>query len=186
MVVVLQFSLATLVTTLSPCQAVLGHRRGSVCSSEQFFDKLMMEDSSDSGNSELLNQSTSSDDHQHVKPLTIKIHSPAVNPKLDQLVHQHGKSVTIINSPQLSRASSSMSLASNSADSVRHFSSNYEQLLAQATGSIKKLTKEKQSLVAEQDRLLTVNIELADEVKRLLQLDKQNRDERKVRFVNGF
>jgi len=163
----------------SPCQAVLGHRRGSVCSSEQFFDKLMMEDSSDSGNSELLNQSTSSDDHQHIKPLTIKIHSPAVNPKLDQLVHQHGKSVTIINSPQLSRASSSMSLASNSADSVRHFSSNYEQLLAQATGSIKKLTREKQSLVAEQDRLLTVNIELADEVKRLLQLDKQNRDERK-------
>ena len=63
---------------------------------------------------------------------------------------------------------------------MRHLSSNYEQLLHQATASIKKLKKEKGNLEGEQDRLLTVNIELATEVKRLLQLDKKNKTEREV------
>ena len=81
--------------------------------------------------------------------------------------------------------SSSLSLASSSLTSVgvedvRHLSNNYEQLLHQATASIKKLKKEKGSLESEQDRLLTVNIELATEVKRLLQQDKENKKEREV------
>lgn len=146
-----------------------------------------MGDCSDmSVNSEYLNESVSSDDQQqHVKPLKIKISSPAVTPRMEKMLGV-GKSVTLLNSPQqLSRASSSMSLASASnasvaAEEVRSFSSNYEQLLHQATASIRRLTRDKAGLEAEQDRLLTVNIDLANEVKRLLALDKENRAERKV------
>ena len=145
-----------------------------------------MGDCSDmSVNSEYLNTSVSSDDQQqHVKPLKIKINSPSVTPKMEKMLGV-GKSVTIINSPQqLSRASSSMSLASatNSmaAEEVRSFSNNYEQLLQQATVSIRRLTRDKAGLEAEQERLLNVNIDLATEVKRLLALDKENKAERKV------
>ena len=148
----------------------------------------MMGDCSDmSVNSEYLNTSVSSDDQQqHVKPLKIKINSPAVTPKMEKMLGV-GKSVTIINSPQqLSRASSSMSLASASnsmaAEEVRSFSNNYEQLLQQATVSIRRLTRDKAGLEAEQDRLLNVNIDLATEVKRLLALDKENKVERKVSY----
>ena len=148
----------------------------------------MMGDCSDmSVNSEYLNTSASSDDQQQlVKPLKIKINSPAVTPKMEKMLGV-GKSVTIINSPQqLSRASSSMSLASatNSmaAEEVRSFSNNYEHLLQQATVSIRRLTKDKAGLEAEQGRLLNVNIDLATEVKRLLALDKENKAERKVSF----
>merc|ERR1712227_854041 len=106
-----------------------------------------MGDSSDiSVTSEYLNESVSSDlsDEQPIKQ--VKISSPAVTPKLDNKLLHHGKSVTIINSPNMSRASSSMSLASSMAvEDVRHLSSNYEQLLQQATASIKKLTKEKKN-----------------------------------------
>ena len=136
-------------------------------------------------NSEYLNTSVSSDDQQqHVKPLKIKINSPSVTPKMEKMLGV-GKSVTIINSPQqLSRASSSMSLASatNSmaAEEVRSFSNNYEQLLQQATVSIRRLTRDKAGLEAEQERLLNVNIDLATEVKRLLAMDKENKAERKV------
>ena len=92
--------------------------------------------------------------------------------------------MTLLNSPgpqQLSRASSSLSLASSVTEDVRHFSSNYEQLLREATASIRRLGRDKAALEAEQDRLLTVNLELAAEVKRLLQLDRDNKEERKVR-----
>ena len=130
--------------------------------------------SSDSGDSDL------------IKPIKIKVNSPAVKPKM--ILHNNGSSITQIkssSSPHISRASSSLSLASSSLTSVgveevRHLSNNYEQLLHQATASIKKLKKEKISLESEQDRLLTVNIELATEVKRLLQLDKENKAEREV------
>ena len=94
------------------------------------------------------------------------------------------RTVTLLNSPgpqQLSRASSSLSLASSVTEDVRHFSSNYEQLLREATASIRRLGRDKAALEAEQDRLLTVNLELAAEVKRLLQLDRDNKEERKVR-----
>ena len=147
----------------------------------------MSELSSDqSVNSEFLNLSASSDE-QHIKPLTIKINSPCADVKMSnrQLNSVGNKSVTIINSPLLSRASSSMSLASSSVpvEDVRHLNTNYEHLLQQATASIKKLTRDKKSLEAEQDRLLTVNLELAGEVKRLLTLDKDNKEERKVSRV---
>ena len=93
------------------------------------------------------------------------------------------RTVTLLNSPvpQLSRASSSLSLASSVTEDVRSFSSNYEQLLREATASIRRLGRDKAALEAEQDRLLTVNLELAAEVKRLLQLDRDNKEERKVR-----
>ena len=92
------------------------------------------------------------------------------------------RTVTLLNSPvpQLSRASSSLSLASSVTEDVRSFSSNYEQLLREATASIRRLGRDKAALEAEQDRLLTVNLELAAEVKRLLQLDRDNKEERKV------
>ena len=133
--------------------------------------------SSDSGDSDL------------IKPIKIKVNSPAVKPKM--ILHNNGSSITQIkssSSPHISRASSSLSLASSSLTSVgveevRHLSNNYEQLLHQATASIKKLKKEKISLESEQDRLLTVNIELATEVKRLLQLDKENKKDREVSSV---
>ena len=136
--------------------------------------------SSDSGDSDL------------IKPIKIKVNSPAVKPKLEKMIlHNNGSSITQIkssSSPHISRASSSLSLASSSLTSVgveevRHLSNNYEQLLHQATASIKKLKKEKISLESEQDRLLTVNIELATEVKRLLQLDKENKKDREVSSV---
>ena len=136
--------------------------------------------SSDSGDSDL------------IKPIKIKVNSPAVKPKLEKMIlHNNGSSITQIkssSSPHISRASSSLSLASSSLTSVgveevRHLSNNYEQLLHQATASIKKLKKEKVSLESEQDRLLTVNIELATEVKRLLQLDKENKKDREVSSV---
>ena len=139
--------------------------------------------------SESQTESLSSDSDQ-IKPIKIKVHSPALTPKLREkmpIVLNNGSSITQIktSSPHISRASSSMSLASSSLTSVgvedvRHLSSNYEQLLQQATASIKKLKKEKRNLEGEQDRLLTVNIELATEVKRLLQLDKENKAEREV------
>ena len=136
--------------------------------------------SSDSGDSDL------------IKPIKIKVNSPAVKPKLEKMIlHNNGSSITQIkssSSPHISRASSSLSLASSSLTSVgveevRHLSNNYEQLLHQATASIKKLKKEKISMESEQDRLLTVNIELATEVKRLLQLDKENKKDREVSSV---
>ena len=97
------------------------------------------------------------------------------------------RTVTLLNSPvpQLSRASSSLSLASSVTEDVRSFSSNYEQLLREATASIRRLGRDKAALEAEQDRLLTVNLELAAEVKRLLQLDRDNKEERKVRARPG-
>ena len=133
--------------------------------------------------------SDSCDSSDLIKPIKIKVNSPAVRPKQEKrIVHNSGSSITQIkssSSPHISRASSSLSLASSSLTSVgvedvRHLSNNYEQLLHQATASIRKLKAEKGCLESEQDRLLTVNIELATEVKRLLQLDKENKAEREV------
>ena len=128
-----------------------------------------------------------------IKPIKIKVNSPAVKPKQEKMMSMiTGSSITQIkSSPHISRASSSLSLASSSLTSVgvedvRHLSNNYEQLLQQATASIKKLKREKGSLESEQDRLLTVNIELATEVKRLLQVDKENKSEREVIIPPGW
>ena len=124
--------------------------------------------------------SSESSDSDLIKPIKIKVNSPAVKPKQEKMSMMTGSSIT-----HISRASSSLSLASSSLTSVgvedvRHLSNNYEQLLHQATASIRKLKAEKGSLESEQERLLTVNIELATEVKRLLQLDRDNKKEREV------
>ena len=53
-------------------------------------------------------------------------------------------------------------------------------MLEQATKEIKKLSNQKRNLEREQDKLLTVNIELATEAKRLVQDVKKNNIEKKV------
>ena len=92
-------------------------------------------------------------DSARIKPIKIKVHSPAVKPKQEKMMSMiTGSSITQIkSSPHISRASSSLSLASSSLTSVgvedvRHLSNNYEQLLQQATASIKKLKKENQTM----------------------------------------
>merc|ERR1712227_871967 len=99
---------------------------GSCCTtlaqSTSLTSVIMSEESSDTS-AECLNESVSStDDHQHIKPLTIKINSPCSSvdsPRIKQ--NQLGRTVTMINSPHLSRASSSMSIASVAVEDVRHF-----------------------------------------------------------------
>ena len=85
---------------------------------------------------------------------------------------------------QLSRASSTLSLSSSSSvtvTDVRSLTSNYQKMLAQATTEIKKLNKEKFQLEKEQEKLLTVNIELATEAKRLVKEVKTGDEEKKVK-----
>ena len=91
-------------------------------------------------------------------------------------------------SPNLSRASSTLSLATSSYRSsspvtvmdVRTLSNNFQKMLAQATQEIKKLNKQKTNLEKEQEKLLTVNIELATEAKRLVKEVKEGNAEKKV------
>jgi len=88
-------------------------------------------------------------------------------------------------SPHLSRASSTLSLSSSSGVSsvtvtdVRSLTSNYQKMLAKATKEIKKLNKDKLHLEKEQEKLLTVNIELATEAKRLVKEVKDGEEEKK-------
>ena len=91
-------------------------------------------------------------------------------------------------SPLLSRYGSVSSLAPSSTRScspdsvleVRSLSNNFQKLLNQATKEIKKLTIAKDNLEKEQEKLLTVNVELALEAKDLLDKQKQWKLERKV------
>ena len=91
-------------------------------------------------------------------------------------------------SEQNSRASSTVSLdqTSNSCSSpvtvmdVRTLSNNFQKMLAQATQEIKKLNIQKTKLEKEQEKLLTVNIELATEAKGLVNEKKSWKKEREV------
>ena len=90
---------------------------------------------------------------------------------------------------QLSRASSTLSLSSSSSATVtdvRSLTSNYQKMLAQATTEIKKLNREKFHLEKEQEKLLTVNIELATEAKRLVKEVKLGDEEKKVKGLGCF
>jgi len=87
-------------------------------------------------------------------------------------------------SPNMSRASSTLSLAPSSCSvtvsEVRDLTDDYQKMLKKATQEIKKLTCQKRKLEKEQDELLTVNIELATEAKRLVGEVKESQKEKKV------
>ena len=90
--------------------------------------------------------------------------------------------------PNLSRASSTLSLATSSYRSsspvtvmdMRTLTNNFQKMLAQATQEIKNLNMQKTNLEKEQGKLLTVNIELATEAKRLVKEVKEGNAEKKV------
>lgn len=89
-------------------------------------------------------------------------------------------------SPALSRSGSTSSLASSLScapvQEVRSLTANFQRLLSQATREIKKLTAEKFGLEKEQERLLTVNVELAMETKKLLEQQKEWEEQERVRI----
>jgi hypothetical protein len=66
---------------------------------------------------------------------------------------------------------------------VRTLSNNFQKMLAQATNEIKKLNIQKTNLEIEQEKLLTVNIELATEAKRLVKENKSWKKEREVSLL---
>ena len=92
-------------------------------------------------------------------------------------------------------------------DQVRTLTTNFQRLLAQATKEIKKLTAEKVTTITkdiiiiitessqeanikpqvglerEQEKLLTVNVELALETKRLLEQQKEWEEQEKVKMM---
>ena len=63
---------------------------------------------------------------------------------------------------------------------VRSLTNNYQRLLKQATKEIKKLNVEKWKVEQEQDKLLTTNLELAEEVRRMMESDKAWRAEKQT------
>ena len=94
----------------------------------------------------------------------------------------------------LSRSSSTLSLAQSSTRScspvtvtdVRTLTDNYQKMLSQATQEIKNLNIQKTNLEMEQENLLTVNIELATEAKRLVKDNKMWKDERVVSVFKKY
>ena len=75
---------------------------------------------------------------------------------------------------------STLSSSSVSVTDVRTLTDKYQAMLAQATQEIKNLNIMKKNLEAEQEKLLTVNIELATEAKRLVRDNKAWKEEREV------
>ena len=65
---------------------------------------------------------------------------------------------------------------------ARSLTNNYQRLLKQATKEIKKLNVEKWKVEQEQDKLLNTNLELAEEVRKLIVSDKQWRKEKQVQY----
>ena len=65
---------------------------------------------------------------------------------------------------------------------IRSLTNNYQRLLKQATKEIKKLNVEKWKVEQEQDKLLNTNLELAEEVRKLIVSDKQWRKEKQVQY----
>jgi len=109
-----------------------------------------------------------------------------VIPKMSHIQRELYAPHTQSQSPHLSRSSSVLSLAPSCASSssvtvndVRALTTDYQRMLEQATQEIKKLTRQKKNLEKEQDKLLTVNIELATEAKRLVQAVKESQIDKK-------
>ena len=92
-------------------------------------------------------------------------------------------------SPSLSRSDSISSLASSvtvssgamiTATEIRTLTNNYQRIVKQATKEIKKLNVEKWKLEQEQDKLLNTNLELAEEVRRMVTSDKEWKTEKQT------
>ena len=90
----------------------------------------------------------------------------------------------------LSRSESISSLTSSctassvaiTAQEIRSLTNNYQRMLKQATKEIKKLNVEKWKLEQEQDKLLNTNLELADQVRKMMLSERELRNEKKVRY----
>ena len=63
---------------------------------------------------------------------------------------------------------------------IRSLTNNYQRLLKQATKEIKKLNVDKWKVEQEQDKLLNTNLELAEEVRRMMESEKEWRAERQT------
>ena len=85
----------------------------------------------------------------------------------------------------LSRSGSVCSLVSSPAITpaeIRSLTNNYHKMMKQATREIKKLKVDRWKLEQDQDRLLTTNLELTEEVRKLLTDQKHWKSERQVRL----
>ena len=85
----------------------------------------------------------------------------------------------------LSRSGSVCSLATSPAITpaeIRSLTNNYHKMMKQATREIKKLKVDRWKLEQDQDRLLTTNLELTEEVRKLLTDQKHWKSERQVRL----
>ena len=83
----------------------------------------------------------------------------------------------------LSRSGSVCSLVTSPAITpaeIRSLTNNYHKMMKQATREIKKLKVDRWKLEQAQDRLLTTNLELTEEVRRLLTDQKHWKSERQV------
>lgn len=143
------------------------------------------------------------EEQEEVDNISDNIRSPAKRRAQARLTHGHGflsKSVANLSSslnlsssegmsPCLSRSDSISSLGSSctvssgaviTAAEIRSLTNNYQRLLKQATKEIKKLNVEKWKVEQEQDKLLTTNLELAEEVRRMMENDKEWRAERQT------
>ena len=90
-------------------------------------------------------------------------------------------------SPSVSRSESVCSLASSTNTvitpaEIRALTNNYQKMLKQATKEIKKLNVEKWKLEQEQDKLLNTNLELAEQIRKMIDTDKQWKGEKKVKI----
>ena len=87
----------------------------------------------------------------------------------------------------LSRSGSVCSLASSPAITpaeIRSLTNNYHKMMKQATREIKKLKVDRWKLEQDQDRLLNTNLELTEEVRKLLNHQKDWKSERQVRLAD--
>ena len=83
----------------------------------------------------------------------------------------------------LSRSGSVCSLASSPAITpaeIRSLTNNYHKMMKQATREIKKLKVDRWKLEQDQDRLLNTNLELTEEVRKLITDQKDWKSERQV------
>ena len=94
-----------------------------------------------------------------------------------------------LNDSDLSRSGSSCSLANSPAITpaeIRSLTNNYHKMMKQATREIKKLKVDRWKLEQDQDRLLTTNLELTEEVRKLITDQKQWKSERQVRIQHYY
>ena len=94
-----------------------------------------------------------------------------------------------LNDSDLSRSGSSCSLANSPAITpaeIRSLTNNYHKMMKQATREIKKLKVDRWKLEQDQDRLLNTNLELTEEVRKLITDQKQWKSERQVRIQHYF